>query len=76
MRPKCRVRRTLSLWRTKKEDRKGRREEKGFRDECLLRSLSVAMREVARHGTALGFDIFMEAKGKQNPKTGDTKTVV
>jgi len=60
MRPECHVRCTLSLWRTKKEDRKGRREGKGFRDECLLRSLSrslicVAMREVVWHGAALGF---------------------
>jgi len=81
MRPECRVQCTLSLWRKKKEDGKGRREGKGFRDECLLRSLSrslicVAMREVVWHGAVLGFDVFMEAEGKQNPKTGDTKAVV
>jgi len=54
---------------------------KGFRDECLLRSLSgslicVAMREVMWHGATLGFGVFMEAEDKQNPKTGDTKAVV
>jgi len=80
MRPESPVRCTLSLWRTKKEDRKGRREGKGFRDECLLRSLSrslicVAMREVVWHGATLGFDVFMGAEGKQNPKTGDKAVV-
>jgi len=25
---------------------------------------------------ALGFSVFMEAEGKQNPKTGDTRAVV
>jgi len=54
------------LWRTKKEDRKGRKEGKGFKDECLLRSfcsslICVAMREVVWHGAALGFNVFMEA---------------
>jgi len=43
------------LWRAKKEDRKGRRKGKGFRDERSLRCLSgslicVATREVVWRG--------------------------
>jgi len=33
------------------------------------------MREVVWCGVALGFSVFMEAEGKQNPKTGDTRAV-
>jgi len=52
---RCGLRCTLSLWRAKKEYRKGRREGKSFRDERLLRRLSgslicVAMREVVWRG--------------------------
>jgi len=79
---RCGLRCTLSLWRAKKEDRKGIRKGKGFRDECLLKSLSsgslicVAMREVVSRGVALDFGVFMEVEDKQNPKTGDTWAVV